>query len=176
MDLQNEKIKLPQAGEKLCGFTVKEVFPFPELGAEVIGMTHEETGAKLYWIANDDVNRVFDLTFFTEAVDNTGLPHIFEHATLGGSEKYPSKALFFNLVYQTYNTYMNAATSDIMTTFPVASLSEAQLLRLADVYLDSCLHPSIMTDESIFREEAWRWRMENADAPLTLEGTVYSEM
>ena len=164
------------AGENLYGFTVVEKRDFPMLGAELTLMEHERTGAQLIYIANDDVNRVFDLTFFTDAIDNTGLPHVFEHATLGGSEKYPSKSLFFNLSYQTYNTFMNAMTGNRTTTYPVASLSEAQLLKYADYYTDSCLHPMIMEDESIYREEAWRYRLNDADSPLTIEGTVYSEM
>ncbi|MBR4467727.1 MAG: insulinase family protein, partial [Clostridia bacterium] len=121
-------------------------------------------------------NRAFDLTFFTRAIDNTGLPHVFEHSTLDGSEKYPSKALFFNLSYQTYNTFMNAMTGSLYTTYPVASLSEEQLLKYADYYTDSCLHPMILEDESIYREEAWRYRMDDEDSSLTIEGTVYSEM
>ena len=122
------------------------------------------------------LNRVFDLTFFTRAIDNTGLPHVFEHATLNGSEKYPSSALFFNLMYQTYNTFMNALTAPLFTTYPVASLSEEQLLKYADFYTDSCFHPMILKQESIFREEAWRYRLENPEDALTIEGTVYSEM
>ena len=34
----------------------------------------------------------------------------------------------------------------------------------------------VMEDESIFREEAWRYRLNAPEDPLTLEGTVYSEM
>ncbi|MBQ5340420.1 MAG: insulinase family protein, partial [Oscillospiraceae bacterium] len=84
--------------------------------------------------------------------------------------------LFFNLSYQTYVSYMNAMTQTLLTTYPVGSLSEAQLLKYADFYTDSCLHPMILHDESIFREEAWRYRLESLDDPLTIEGTVYSEM
>ena len=167
---------LPAVGEVVYGFEVKEIREFPMIDAEIVRFEHQKTGAELYYIANDDTNRVFDLTFFTDAVDQTGLPHVFEHSTLSGSEKYPSKALFFNLSYRTYNTYMNAFTTDRMTSYPVASLSEAQLLKYADFYTDSCLHPMILEDESIYREEAWRYRLADADAPLTIEGTVYSEM
>ncbi|GEM_PF-105199 len=163
-------------GTEINGFEVVEVKDFPLIGGVAVYFEHQRTGAKVIYIANDDTNRVFDLTFLTRSIDNTGLPHVFEHATLDGSEKYPSKTLFFNLIYQSYQTYMNASTYDCMTTFPVASLSEAQLLKLADYYTDSCLNPMIMEDESIFREEAWRYRMASADAPLTIEGTVYSEM
>ena len=167
---------VPTLGETVAGFTVKDVRDFPMVGATLYLFEHERTGAELMYIANNDTNRVFDLTFFTRAIDNTGLPHVFEHSTLDGSAKYPSKALFFNLSSQTYNTYMNASTSTLMTTYPVASLSEAQLLKYADFYTDSCFNPSIMEDESIFREEAWRYRLEDKDDPLTIEGTVYSEM
>ncbi len=173
---ENEAAALPAVGETVEGFTVKETREFPLVGAEVLLFEHEHTGAELMYIANDDTNRLFDLTFFTRAIDNTGLPHVFEHATLNGSEKYPSSDLFFNLSYQTYNTYMNAATMPLLTYYPVASLSEAQLLKYADFYTDSCLHPSVMTDESIFREEAWRYRLSDMEDELTIEGTVYSEM
>ena len=163
-------------GDVVSGFAVKEIRDFPLVGAKLVLFEHERTGARLMYIANNDTNRAFDLTFFTRAVDNTGLPHVFEHSTLDGSAKYPSKALFFNLSYQTYNTYMNAMTGSLYTTYPVASLSEAQLLQYADYYTDSCLNPTIMTDESIYREEAWRYRLEDMDDELSIEGTVYSEM
>lgn len=167
---------LPQVGDTVEGFLVQEVRDFSFVGGTGVLFEHEKTGAHLLYIANSDTNRVFDLTFFTRAIDNTGLPHVFEHATLNGSEKYPSPALFFNLSFQTYNTFMNAMTYPLMTTYPVASLSEEQLLKYADFYTDSCLHPSIMEDESIYREEAWRYRMSSMEDELTLEGTVYSEM
>lgn len=168
--------ELPGLGDAVEGFVVREVREFPLVGGTAILFEHGRTGAQLMYIANNDTNRVFDLTFFTRAVDNTGLPHVFEHATLNGSEKYPSTALFFNLSFQTYNTFMNAMTYPLMTTYPVASLSEAQLLKYADFYTDSCLHPSILEDESIYREEAWRYRMASPEDDLTIEGTVYSEM
>ena len=167
---------LPAVGELVEGFVVRETRDFPLVGGTAILFEHERTGARLMYIANNDTNRVFDLTFFTRAIDNTGLPHVFEHATLNGSEKYPSTALFFNLSFQTYNTFMNAMTYPLMTTYPVASLSEEQLLKYADFYTDSCLHPSILEDESIYREEAWRYRMASMEDELTIEGTVYSEM
>ena len=167
---------LPTAGEVVNGFEAKEIRDFPLIQAKLVLFEHQKTGAKLLYIANEDTNRAFQLTFLTRPTDNTGLPHVFEHSTLSGCEKYPSAALFFNLSSQTYNTYMNAYTTDAMTCYPIASLSEAQLLKYADYYTDSCLHPNVLEKESIFRTEAWRYRLEKAEDPLTLEGTVYSEM
>ena len=34
----------------------------------------------------------------------------------------------------------------------------------------------VMENEKIFRTEAWRYRLDEAEAPLTIEGTVYTEM
>ena len=167
---------LPQPGEVVHGFEVIELRDYPMMDATIVRFEHRQTGAQLFYIANDDINRAFDLTFFTEAVDNTGLPHVFEHVTTAGSKKYPSSALWFNLEYQTYNTFWNAMTAKNYTSYPCASLSEAQLLKYADYFTDSCFNPTLMWDDASFRTEAWRYRMDDADAPLTIEGTVYSEM
>lgn len=165
------------AGDRVEGFMVAQISEFPLLNATVIRYEHEKTGAQVMYIANEDTNRVFDITFKTPAEDDSGVPHVFEHSTLNGSVKYPSATLFNNLSSQTYNTYMNASTYSNMTSFPVASLSEAQLLKYADYYTDSCFNPLLTNDgEAIFREEAWRYSMDSLDDDLTIEGTVYSEM
>lgn len=171
-----EAAVLPSVGETVEGFTVTSVSRFELLGADVVLFEHDKTGAKVMYLANEDTNRVFEITFRTPAESEMGVSHVFEHSTLDGSEKYPSKELFFNLSYQTYNTYMNAATYNVMTTYPVASLSEEQLLKYADYYTDSCFNPLIYEDSSIFEEECWRYVLDEADDDLTIAGTVYSEM
>ncbi len=168
--------KLPVKGEKIHGFTVTERRPFEMLGAELITFEHEKTGARVLFCANDDIDRHFQISFKTPALDDSGLTHIFEHSTLGGSEKYPSSTLFMKLINQTYNTYMNAATSQNSTTFLFSSLSQAQLLSLGDYYLDSVFHPMIYSDKSIFDREAWRYELTSGGDDLTVSGTVYSEM
>ena len=172
----DEAAGLPAVGDVVEGFEVKEIRPFEMVGADLVLFEHQKTGAKLLYIANEDTNRAFQLTFPTRPIDNTGLPHVFEHSTLSGSAKYPSTGLWFNLIYQSYQTYMNAYTMDAMTSYPIASLSEEQLLALADFYTDCCLHPIVKEREDIYRTEAWRYEMEDMDSPLTLNGTVYSEM
>lgn len=171
-----EAAALPAVGDTLNGFAVKDVRAFALLNADLVLFEHEKTGALVMLLSNEDNNRTFEITFRTPAETEMGVSHVFEHSTLGGSAKYPSKALFFNLIYQTYNTYMNAATYNMMTTYPVASLSEAQLLKYADFYTDSCFNPMLYTDESIFEEEAWRYALNSAEDDLTIAGTVYSEM
>lgn len=174
--LAEDEAALPQVGDVIYGFEAKEIREFPLIGADLVLFEHQKTGGKLLWIANEDTDRAFQLSFLTRPDDDTGLPHVFEHATLFGSEEYPSTSLFFNINYQTYNTLINAYTYDACTSFPVASLSEKQLLGLADYYADACFNPLIMTDEGIFRTQAWHYNLADLDGELTYEGVVYSEM
>ena len=88
---------LPEVGGVIHGFELKETHDYPLINAVFYRFEHQRTGAEVFYCAADDLNRVFDLVFRTEAIDNTGLPHVFEHATLAGSKKYPSKDLWFNL-------------------------------------------------------------------------------
>ena len=167
---------LPQMGDVVHGFEVVETRDYALQDATLFRFEHQKTGAQLIYIANDDTNRAFELGFLTEAIDNTGLPHVFEHATIQGSKKFPGEQMFFNTSYQTYNTFMNAFTGQWSTCYPLASLSEKQLLALAEFYTDACFFPMIMENERIYRTEAWRYRMETPEDDLTIEGTVYSEM
>ena len=169
-----EAAELPEDGTN--GFDLVDSRAFPLYNAMVYRYAHRRTGAEVIYIQNDDTNRVFNMSFHTQAIDNTGLPHVFEHAATNGSDKYPSRDLFMSLMYGSYNTYMNAHTAQTCTYYPVSSLSEDQLLRYADLYVDCCLHPMILKDEAIYRSEAWRYRLDTPEDDLTLEGTVYSEM
>ncbi len=168
-----EDVKL-SVGDKIEGFTVTETGQCKIFDADTVLFTHDKTGGRFLYVANDDTNRAFDIAFNTPAED-TGVSHVFEHASLNGSEKYPAN-IFFNVGSKTINTFMNAFTTMRNTYYPVSSLSDEQLLRLADYYLDGVFNPLIITDESIFEQEAWRYDLSSPEDELTLNGTVYSEM
>ena len=54
-------------------------------------LEHEKSGARLFFLQNQDDNKVFSISFRTPPVDDTGVAHIVEHSTLCGSRKYPLK-------------------------------------------------------------------------------------
>ncbi|MDD6483001.1 MAG: insulinase family protein [Clostridiales bacterium] len=166
--------ELPSVGEGVCGFKTVQRRESSVYNAEIVLFEHEKTGGRFLFVSNDDTNRTFDIAFKTPAND-TGVSHIFEHTALGGSKKYPAD-LMFTLSSQTVNTYMNAHTYMNATSYPCSSVSDAQLLKLADYYLDGVFHPLITEDKSIFDREAWRYELADANGELTLNGTVYSEM
>lgn len=167
---------LPSVGETVNGFKVTDRTDFELLNSKIVVFEHIKTGADVVFCANTDTNRAFNIAFKTPVYNDKGTTHIFEHSTLSGSENYPSSTLSLKLMSQTYNTFMNAATGQHVTIYPVASLSEEQLYALSDYYLDSVFNPLIHTDSSVFEREAWHYELENANADLTISGTVYNEM
>ncbi|MDD3336364.1 MAG: insulinase family protein [Eubacteriales bacterium] len=171
-----EAITLPQVGDEISGFVVKSITPMQPLGATGVLFEHQKTGAQLLYLASEDTNRSFDIAFRTPALDNMGKPHVFEHMTICGSQKYPDANMFLSVVNQAYSTFINATTYHGMTSYPLASLSEDQLLALMDYYLSGVFEPLVYTEPRMVQREAWRYELTDADAPLTLAGTVYSEM
>ena len=167
---------LPDVGEIISGFKVTQLYALDALGGTVVHMEHEKTGAQLIYLANEDVNRTFSIGFRTKYDNDKGVPHVFEHACLSGSEKYPDPSLFFAMMNQTYNTFMNAMTATDYTIYPESSLSEDQLYVYADYVLSGVLHPLVVSDERSMMREAYRYELTDRDAQITLSGTVYSEM
>lgn len=166
---------LPAIGEELSGFIFQGADPYEPLDAEILYFTHEQSGAKLCYIKNDDTNRAFTVAYRTPHVDETDANHIFEHAILASSSKYPSRDLFFDLAGKTYSTYVNAYTYLPFTLYPVGSRSEKQLLLMADAYLSCMADPDLLRNEYIFQREAVRCMLYDVDDPITMGGTVFSE-
>ena len=52
----------------------------------------------MFLLSNDDENKVFCIGFRTPPADSTGVAHILEHSVLCGSEKFPVKDPFVELV------------------------------------------------------------------------------
>lgn len=167
---------LPKVGDELSGFVVDELIPMDALGATGVRFTHTKSGAQLLYLSTEDTNRSFDISFRTPALDDKGKPHIFEHITISGSQKYPDANLFFPFAAQTYSTFVNAMTYGGMTTFPLASLSEDQLMSMMDYYLSGVFSPLLYTTPELAMREAWRYELSDAEEELNIAGTVYSEM
>lgn len=83
-----ELSQFPKPGEKLHGFTLVRSKHVPELELTALHLQHDKTGADYLHIARDDSNNVFSIGFKTNPPDDTGVPHILEHTTLCGSNKY----------------------------------------------------------------------------------------
>lgn len=137
---------------------------------------HKKSGARIAVISNDDDNKVFYIGFRTPPEDSTGVAHIIEHTVLCGSDKYPVKDPFVELVKGSLNTFLNAMTYPEKTIYPVASCNEVDFQNLMSVYMDAVFHPNIYKYQEIFKQEGWHYELEEKDAPITINGVVYNEM
>ncbi|WP_101722110.1 insulinase family protein [Eggerthella timonensis] len=185
-------------GSQLHGFTVRTREDLPEIDGTAYVLDHDKSGAQLLYLQNDDSNKAFSIAFKTPPADDTGVFHILEHSVLCGSDKFPVKEPFVDLLKSSMQTFLNAMTFPDKTMYPVASTNDQDLLNLTDVYLDAVLHPAIYKKRAIFEQEGWHYELagdveaeagdsvvgdavaatEAADgsARLVLNGVVYNEM
>ena len=147
-----------------------------DINSEGFLLRHKKSGARIAVVSNDDENKVFSIGFRTPPEDLCGTPHIIEHTVLCGSDKFPAKDPFVELVKGSLNTFLNAMTYPDKTIFPIASCNEKDFQNLMDVYMDAVLHPNIYKREEIFKQEGWHYELESEDGPVTLNGVVYNEM
>ncbi|KAI1390856.1 Metalloenzyme, LuxS/M16 peptidase-like protein [Hypoxylon trugodes] len=181
-----ELSQYPKPGEKLHGFTLLRTKHVPELELTALHLRHDRTGADYLHIARDDTNNVFSIGFKTNPPDDTGVPHILEHTTLCGSQKYPIRDPFFKMLPRTLSNFMNAFTASDHTYYPFATTNSQDFQNLMSVYLDATLHP--LLKETDFTQEGWRIGPENPrvaekdgdagseDSKLVFKGVVYNEM
>lgn len=139
-------------------------------------LRHKKSGARISLISNEDENKVFYIGFRTPSLDSTGAAHILEHSVLCGSQKFPVKDPFVELVKSSLNTFLNAMTYPDKTIYPVASCNDKDFQNLMEVYLDAVLYPNIYQHREIFGQEGWHYEMEDMESPLTINGVVYNEM
>ncbi len=162
--------------ERLHGFNVKKRTDIAELSATLYELVHERCGAKLYFLDREDDNKTFAITFKTIPEDSTGVFHIIEHSVLCGSERYPVKEPFVELLKSSLQTYLNAMTFPDKTMYPVATRNNKDFLNLISVYMDAVLHPAILTEPNIFRQEGWHYEIDPESGELTRSGVVLNEM
>ncbi len=164
-----------QTGSIINGFRVVRDGDVPLLNAHYWKLTHEATGATLYYSDRDDGQMVFSVGFRTLPEDDTGVFHILEHSCLDGSKNYRLKEPFVNLLKTSMAVDLNAMTFEDKTIYYFISTNEQDYLNLMSVYMDAVFNPLLLTDRRIFEKEAWH--IEPAgDGKVAISGVVFNEM
>ena len=161
-------------GMKYRGFTVDRVREDVKAGGQFIEMTHDVTGARLCYSKNHEENKLFSVAFKTIPSDSTGVFHILEHSVLCGSDKYPVKEPFVELLKSSMNTFLNAMTYPDKTVYPVSSRNGKDFLNLTEVYLDAVFAPCLLTKKNVFLQEGRH--LEVNDGVPSFNGVVLNEM
>ena len=164
-----------QVNDLIHGFRVRGREALPEIGATLWRMEYEKNGADLIWLERPDDNKTFAIAFKTIPQDDTGVFHILEHSVLNGSEKYPVREPFVELLKSSLSTFLNAFTFPDKTMYPVSSRNGADFLNLMDVYLDAVLHPLCVRDDHAFLQEGWHYEPAE-DGGILVNGVVFNEM
>ena len=162
-------------GERLHGFRVTRVRELSEIGATMVEMVYEKNGAQLVYLDREEDNKTFAIAFKTIPEDDTGVFHIIEHSVLCGSEKYPTKDPFVELLKGSLQTFLNAFTFPDKTMYPVCSRNDRDFLNLVDVYMDAVLHPQILKKPEIFYQEGWHYEWDGK-GEVSYKGVVFNEM
>lgn len=166
-----------KVGDVVSGYEIKRVVHVPRLEMTALDLIEPSTDARHIHVGRDDPNKAFTVGFKTNPPDLTGLPHILEHTTLCGSEKFPVKDPFFAMLTRSLANFMNAMTGLDYTFYPFSTTNMADFRNLQSVYLDSVYHPLLRKDD--FKQEGWRLEREVAgdeSSPLIFKGVVYNEM
>lgn len=161
--------------EKIHGFTVTSAQYIEELQCDVYTLSYDKNGARLVFLDREDDNKTFSISFKTVPTDNTGVFHILEHSVLCGSESYPVKDPFVELLKGSLNTFLNAMTFSDKTMYPVASRNPKDFLNLVGIYLDAVFRPLAVKREFAFLQEGWHYEP-SEDGALEYKGVVLNEM
>ena len=161
-------------GEKLYGFTVESEEYINEERATLYIARHE-SGARLAHLAREDENKTFAIAFPTLPDDDTGVFHILEHSVLCGSDAFPVKEPFVELLKSSLNTFLNALTYQDRTVYPVSSRCDKDFYNLTHIYLDAVFRPLCRKSPDVFRQEGWHVE-KNEDGSHKINGVVYNEM
>ena len=164
-----------EKNQKLHGFAVTECAALPELAGRLWRLEHEKSGARLVWLERQEENKTFCIAFRTLPSNDTGVFHILEHSVLCGSDRYPVKEPFVELMKSSMKTFLNAMTYPDKTVYPVSSRNHKDFLNLLRVYMDAVLHPLIYSKPEIFRQEGWHYEMPEDGNP-SYKGVVFNEM
>lgn len=158
------------------GFKIIEKKYLKDIDTIAYVYEHIKTKARLIFFKNNDENKSFSITFKTLPYSHNGIFHILEHSVLCGSDKYPVKEPFVELIKGSFNTFINAMTFPDKTMYPVSSKDEKDLAILMDIYLDAVFNPKLLHNDNILKQEGWHYHLEAADSPIEYKGVVYNEM
>ena len=154
-------------------FELLSINEIPDCNSVGIYLRHKKTGLDVFHLVNDDEENLFAFCFRTPVKNSTGAAHILEHSVFCGSQKFPLKEPFTNMMNQSVNTFLNALTYPDKTVYPASSLVQKDYFNLMDVYGDAVFFPLLRKEA--FYQEAYRLEI-NEKEEFELQGVVYNEM
>ena len=152
-------------------FTKVRTMYYPDRKCDLVEYVHS-SGLRHFHLESSFPELSFALTLKTPSEDDTGTPHILEHLTLCGSQKYPVKDPFMAMSNRSLAHDLNAATGPLQTSYHFATTVEKDFLNLSDLYADLVFNPLLRQFD--FEQEGWRF--EHTEQGPKMKGVVLNEM
>ena len=157
-------------------YIVKDKRYIRDIKCEVTYYEHRKTGARVIVMPAEDTNRAISIAFSTPSENSKGIAHIIEHSVLCGSDKYPLKDPFVQLMKGSMYSFLNAMTFSDFTMYPVASTNEKDFQNLAGVYLDAAFRPLLPHKKEVFLQEGHHFELDENGEVKGFNGVVFNEM
>ena len=154
-------------------FNLISTTDLPEYNSIGYYYKHKRTGCQVFHVKNSDPENLFAFIFQTPAENNCGTAHIMEHSVLAGSERFPVKDPFLQLLKGSVYTFLNAMTYPDRTVYPASTVVEKDYFNLMKVYGDAVFFPLLRKET--FMQEGIRIE-KNPEGKLEWQGIVYNEM
>ena len=124
----------------------------PDLKANVAVYRHNQSGAEVTAVLNDEEFRRLTFAFRTPPVNNGGGSHILEHMLLRHCSKFAEqKDLFAALLRGTFNYDYNGGTHPGITEYPVGTTDIREFMKFLEIMgealLCTPLHPADLAEE-----------------------------
>ena len=158
------------------GFKLVEIRKLEDINSVMYRFIHLKSGGMVIHLQNDDDNCCFAIGFRTKPTDSTGVCHIIEHSVLCGSERFPLKEPFVNLLKSSMATFLNAFTAYDWTMYPFASQNKKDFNNILAVYLDAVFNPLSVKSNKAFLQEGWHLELMDENSMPSYKGVVYNEM
>lgn len=169
-DIENVAI-----GDEYYNFKLDRIGEVKSFMSKTYTFTHQKSGATLYYMKNDDKKLGFNISYKTIHLDDSDINHIFEHSIISSSNKYKSNDLFFDMMNKSFISNCNASTYNTFTNYFFDTYDEEQLYKDMDIYMSCMVEPSLLTDENIFKREAYRLTLYDKNEDINIQGVVFQE-
>lgn len=176
MAVHAEDIVTFKLGQTYNGFKLISEKPLSEINSTAFVLEHVKSGAHLFYLQNDDENKVFSINFYTPPANDKGVNHVIEHSVLYGSEKYPVKSPMMQIMKDSVSSFANAMTFNDRTEYPFQTNNAKDFKNLMGIYMDAVFYPNFRNDSKIFSQEGWHYEFPSKNSDLTYNGVVYNEM
>ena len=146
----------------------------PDLKADVVVYRHNQTGAEVSAVLNDEEFCRLTFAFRTPPINNSGGSHILEHMLLRHCSRYAEqKDLFGALMRGTFNYDLNGGTHPGITEYPVGTTDTREFTKFLEIMgealLCTPLHAADMAEEICSAKRSKR-------GTTKFGGVLYKEM